>query len=787
MPANVLAYSKEEKIEYHHFDTPIDALSVEFPSSNSIAEVRGWDGKRWTVWEKFTIEDTADSLPGSRESQLILFPTPIHGVEIRSMKDVLLTLHPLQISSDISHEFFAASNTRGSKIISRSGWGADSEILFANTMKESSPQASEERKGGGAGGTTSDSRAETCADDRRKYPKEFDIAQTVRTNDQGKAYRWSLQYSHAVRMLVVHHTALTVLGDARSGVERMRALYQYHASNLGWGDTGYHYVIDERGNIYEGKHGGAFVVGGHAYCNNVGTIGIALMGNFEVEEPSQDQVKALQWLSRELSQQYNIDLNRGVVFHGREYASPIVGHENLLSTLCPGYFLKSVLPQVVVHARTGDINAAVKFPTIPGRKKLTNPNDLLSEQGTLTAFGRTSFTMNPGGKQRISLTYRAGKYGTRVGTVIADAIFSTSDISLFLEDANRLVPIRNQVKMNIDVPALEEATISLILQAPPEQGTFTFSLGSVRYTITAVGRRSRLYDPDLQQSSLPSSKNSSSARSQTLSPNIRVRLSLKSSSPSITFPAGGTINALPVARGTTVDILQTNDGCSVQSNGRTLIKGSPLRFTSFSGDFSVLLGSNLMRYYDGVLECRVMNSGLTLINELSLEQYMLGLGEEPDTEHKEKQKAFAIAARTYAAHYLDAQHRKFPNMPFDASDDPREFQVYIGKAFSQKNPVWAQVVRETVGQVLTYRGAIIKPPYFHSSDGRTRSPKEAGWNNFPFAEIFTSKQDPWCKGSPLSGHGVGMSGCGALGQARVGKTAEEILQYYYPGTQITKM
>jgi len=62
-----------------------------------------------------------------------------------------------------------------------------------------------------------------------------------------------------------------------------------------------------------------------------------------------------------------------------------------------------------------------------------------------------------------------------------------------------------------------------------------------------------------------------------------------------------------------------------------------------------------------------------------------------------------------------------------------------------------------------------------------------GWSTFPNAEIFASKPDPWCKGMPLAGHGVGMSGCGAEGQANEGKTYLEILRYYYPGTDIGKM
>lgn len=176
-----------------------------------------------------------------------------------------------------------------------------------------------------------------------------------------------------------------------------------------------------------------------------------------------------------------------------------------------------------------------------------------------------------------------------------------------------------------------------------------------------------------------------------------------------------------------------------------------------------------------------------IINDVSLDDYMLGLAEEPDTEPYEKQRAFAIAARTYAAWYMDASHRKFPNMPYDGSDSPATFQKYNGRSFEINNPRWLDAVHDTAEQVLTYKGQLIKPPYFSSNDGRTRAPKEAGWGNFPFAEIYASKPDPWCEGMELRGHGVGMSGCGSEAQANDGKTGEEILQYYYPGTTLKKL
>ncbi len=81
----------------------------------------------------------------------------------------------------------------------------------------------------------------------------------------------------------------------------------------------------------------------------------------------------------------------------------------------------------------------------------------------------------------------------------------------------------------------------------------------------------------------------------------------------------------------------------------------------------------------------------------------------------------------------------------------------------------------------------MKTPYFNKSDGRTRSAKEVwGWTNTPY---LVSVPDPLCKSEDqkLSGHGVGLSGCGADGAAARGYTAEQILHYYYPGTIISTL
>jgi len=275
--------------------------------------------------------------------------------------------------------------------------------------------------------------------------------------------------------------------------------------------------------------------------------------------------------------------------------------------------------------------------------------------------------------------------------------------------------------------------------------------------------------------------------SSSTSKTIRIRLSA-GAGPSITLSDKGSVNGTSYAAGTTFDLFPRGTECELRSRGERMMSASIVRLSSsVSGILTISGIMGKTRSYRGTVECRVINGTLTLINELPIEDYMTGLAEEPDSEPYEKQRAFAIAARTYAAYYTDPANRKFAGMPYDGSDDPAAFQVYAGVDFTAANPSWLRAATSTQGEVLMIGGKLIRPPYFSSNDGRTRSPSEAGWKNFPFAEVFSSKPDPWCAGMTLRGHGVGMSGCGAKAQALEGKSAEQILQYYYPGTLLGRL
>lgn len=333
-------------------------------------------------------------------------------------------------------------------------------------------------------------------------------------------------------------------------------------------------------------------------------------------------------------------------------------------------------------------------------------------------------------------------------------------------------------------------------------------IGGVRYTLQAKGRgipvprgqttpadaipkqptsrppTIRSFSSRATTSRRPASRATTAATTIEIDDTIRIRLTKITESATITLAEDSTINGIK----TSGNIFFSKEGNEcIATSGQSKIASGLLRITPSDGISTIASIEKSYNRYRGILECRIHDGTFLLINELPLEQYMAGLAEEPDTEPWEKQRAFGIAARTYAAYYMQEKHRKFPGKPYDGSDSPAEFQVYGGVSFEDKNPRWLNAAKDTAHQVLAVDGVIIRPPYFSVSNGRTLSPSEIGWNSFPFAEVFASKPDPWCEGMTQRGHGVGMSGCGAEAQANDGKTAEEILGYYYPGTDIAEI
>lgn len=122
----------------------------------------------------------------------------------------------------------------------------------------------------------------------------------------------------------------------------------------------------------------------------------------------------------------------------------------------------------------------------------------------------------------------------------------------------------------------------------------------------------------------------------------------------------------------------------------------------------------------------IYNDGwkLTLVNELPVEDYLRWLAEISNNDNVEKIKTILVAARSYAMWYTDPLNRKFPWKYYDWSDNPDEFQKYLGYEYEKRDPNIWNLVDETNNIVIKYDWKLIKPWYFNQSDWQTKSYKQ---------------------------------------------------------------
>ncbi|MFF2216783.1 N-acetylmuramoyl-L-alanine amidase [Streptomyces antibioticus] len=152
-----------------------------------------------------------------------------------------------------------------------------------------------------------------------------------------------------VQALTVHHTA-TPANDP-DPVRTLRTIHELHAVHNGWGDIGYHFLVDPSGRIYEGRSSGTAtpghnaageIVGGfHTAGFNTGNIGIALLGTMTDRPPAAPALRSLTRLLAGLARAHGIDPQAGIM-----YANPVTGaasrilaldgHGGRTSTECPG-------------------------------------------------------------------------------------------------------------------------------------------------------------------------------------------------------------------------------------------------------------------------------------------------------------------------------------------------------------------------------------------------------------------------------------------------------------------
>ncbi|MBL7978615.1 MAG: N-acetylmuramoyl-L-alanine amidase [Bacteroidetes Order II. Incertae sedis bacterium] len=94
--------------------------------------------------------------------------------------------------------------------------------------------------------------------------------------------------------LTLHHTAWPVAQSDAASYKNMKDIQDFHITGRGWCDIGYQFLMDQRGNLFQGrpfmneqltlKDAPQLVIGSHVGNGNTGNIGLSLMGCFHPPE-----------------------------------------------------------------------------------------------------------------------------------------------------------------------------------------------------------------------------------------------------------------------------------------------------------------------------------------------------------------------------------------------------------------------------------------------------------------------------------------------------------------------
>lgn len=734
-------------------------------------------------------------------------------------------------------------------IVTRAEWGADETLKYASRDEyQQIIQLAEERekymseldheKADEASQNSATARAYAL----EHFPNDILLDMVVDTENGHKLWR-KKEYVFNKTKIIVHHTVndMSKLQSESNVKALLRSVYSMHALQNGWGDIGYNFVISPGGIIYEGRSGGEGIVGAHATWNNQPSVGIALIGNFEVDKPTDAQINALIRLSAALAAKYKIDPMVQVEYHKKSSVSPYVtsfnnfalaGHRDVWATACPGENLYKLLPAIRDRVVLSTKTYLLAHPDVkPITKPVISSNTTTSTTTTTSALLQTLPTSTtvvnnitklqltvPAALGLTKSTYLIRTRVPEMGTTLPECKLVSGQITI-VGCMYRSWELVVGVKKNggIDDPGIIRVSAKsrrvevLFDMNISRQGKYSVAPPlPVANVSTSSSSQVVVDSPELQQRKTAFPISTPNAITKVIQPvsasqipalikqDVSVLLynaSMQSSSRMFVCSGKCSLSGSPF---TTVSVSFDDGMLRIQKNGLTR-KESQLKLqTDTDSTIAVLDGLTKKQYgiYRWAISLLSQNIKKVdgkyvrqygIINTLPVEQYLDGMAEASDREPLEKTKVLALLTKAYALYYI-AGSGPHPSIPQDAAyqaiDDPRFFQKYVGVTWEKTSKNWPIAVAETKNKYIVYNNTLPILPYFHCSPGFTRSAREKwGWSDTPYLKSVLD--DSGC--STFEGHGVGLSGQWATKKAMNGEKAEAILKYYYDGIDIVSI
>lgn len=669
-----------------------------------------------------------------------------------------------------SFSFASERNLAWVDIITRWEWWTDESIRFRSTPRPTQSTSTWEK-------TEAQIKAENISKIRnawmnKNFPNErkYEWSNTK----YGNLYLIYPEYfNYHKTKIVIHHTATDydpswTIDDVKSQLQK---IYKYHTLNRNFGDIWYNFLIDQMWNIYEWRAGGQWAVWMHVSNNNVSTVWISLMWNFEKEAPTEAQLSALINLTTALAKLYNIDPNgTSYTFQINSNKEPyvvakknktIIWHKDIAATSCPGKnmypFLEKLREEVSFRLKNG-----IQWDQPLPSDRVQNLSKIrLWISNTSMSWDKTNSTsLSNNSTQTNSQTLNTD--GTSWTTKTSQRVYWSSMFS-------------NLLKLH------EKNPKTLINAANRKRSKYKWALSYSTNPTSKITKKLNINDVSQLI------KNDISVLLYQLTTEFK-SFEIKCDSKCI-FDIDGEIYERKWA-----DLTFLNDKIYVdwdqkiiadRVNVRSTLNGGKVEISNYDRKSYAWIPRNVFKWelvfkkwtYPLLDGTQIYN--FIVINKLPFSEYMKWIVETNDTESLEKNKVMAMISKNYALFYMDREN-VHPNIlsyaDYNAIDDPRFFQKYVWAWLEKTLTKRYQALDATKNEIVMYDNHLPILPYFNCSAWFTLSGREKRWwNDTPYLKSvfdFDACDD-------FAWHGVWLSGKWAERLAQKWVTYSQILKYYY--------
>ena len=560
----------------------------------------------------------------------------------------------------------------------------------------------------------------------KEFPEELSI-DYIKYKLNGVTLWWERFFHHNKTKIVIHHTASSQSKYSTQDefIKHLIWIYKFHTFTRWWGDIGYNFIIDPWGNIYEWRAWWEGVVWAHLKYNNISSIGIALAWNFDIDNPTQAQIDSMVNLWAALSVKYNINPYDLIDYHrkwGSEYPYiEDIKHLSIVWHRDAGY---TSCPWEKLYSKLPDIRRDIfnKSKILISKQKWI----ITPKENTKKEITRKKPKLSLLDRIRIELDKRMENY------ISSHKVSNASNLSQKISSH-----IRKE-----DISSLERKPVKVLL--------YELSSNFTKWETSFIG--------------------------------------------SLELVNGDTVIKKDISQETNIDITYNKWKFYYigHSYEKIIIHSSNIIVKNYNRKSYAGLPLNIFEWKLIFMKDKVKIWGSyintsAIINELSFFHYLRWIGEVWDNQPYQKIKAISLLVKWYLIFYIQKENTH-PSIPedsyYNAIDDPRFFQKFVGKWFIPVWTKWQKAIKETSGRYVLYKWELAFTPYFSCSAWFTFDAKKKWWwTDTPYLKAsfdFTKCDD-------FLWHGVGLSGKWAEWLANKWIKYGSIIRWYFPGTSVVNV